>query len=72
MNTFGKYGELICNYEGDGLMRLDSSLGEMIREITYTPGLVFWGGNFVDINASDEVKTTLRENEAIVNDCTRQ
>ena len=53
-------------------MRLDSSSGEMIREITYTPRLVLWGGNFVDINASDEVKTTLRENGAIVNDCTRQ
>ena len=53
-------------------MRLDSSSGEMIREISYTPGLVLWGFNFVDIEASDEVKTTLRENGAIVNDCTRQ
>ena len=63
---------MICNYEGYGLMRLDSSSGEMIREISYTPGLVLWGFNFVDIEASDEVKTTLRENGAIVNDCTRQ
>ena len=53
-------------------MRLDSSSGEVIREISCTPGLVLWGCNFVDIDASDEVKTTLRENGAIVNDCTRQ
>ena len=53
-------------------MRLDISSGEVIREISCTSGLVLWGCNFVDIDASDEVKTTLRENGTIVNDRTRQ
>ena len=53
-------------------MRLDSSSGEMIRETSYTSGLVLWDCNFVDSRASDEVKRTLGENGAIVNDCTRQ
>ena len=59
-------GDLICSYEGDGLMRLDGSTGEMIREIPYTPGLVLWGCNFAGIDASDEVKRILRENGAVV------
>ena len=36
-------GDLICNYEGDSLMRLDGNIGEIIREISYTLGLVLWG-----------------------------
>ena len=60
-------GDLICNYEGDGLMRLDGNTGEIIREISYTPGLVLWGCNFQGVEASDEVKKMLKENGAIVN-----
>lgn len=59
-------GDLICNYDGEGLMRLDGSTGEMIREIAYRPGLALWGCNFVGVNASDEVKKVLSDNGAIV------
>ena len=59
-------GDLICNYDGEGLMRVDGNTGEMIREIAYRPGLALWGCNFVDVNASDEVKKVLRENGAVV------
>ena len=48
-------------------MRLDGNIGEIIREISYTPGLVLWGCNFQGIEASDEVKKMLKENGAIVN-----
>lgn len=71
-NSFWSYvirlenGNLICNYEGDGLMRVDSNTGEMIREISYLPGLALWGCNFRGVDASDEVKRVLRENGAIV------
>ena len=62
-------GDFLCSYEGYGLMRIDGSTGEMIRDISYTPGLALWGCNFRKVNASDEVKETLRENGALVSEC---
>ena len=61
-------GDFLCSYEGCGLMRIDGSTGEMIRDISYTPGLALWGCNFRKVIASDEVKEMLRENGAIVSE----
>ena len=59
-------GDLICSYEGYGLMRVNCQTGEMIREIPYTPGLVLWGCVFAGVDASEDVKRILRENGAVV------
>lgn len=49
-------------------MRIDGSTGEMIRDISYTPGLALWGCNFRKVIAPDEIKEILRENGAIVSE----